>query len=161
MRYNHDSEKWIAVVGILYDRPYEIFTGKADGFYLPEYVDSGWVIKNRLENGEKRYDFSFFDRDGYRVTIEGLSRSFHKEYWNYAKLISGVLRHGMPLPSVVDVIEDLNMDSDRLHTWKNGVVRTLKRFIPNGTKAQGRVCSNCKQESVIYQEGCLTCASCG
>lgn len=161
VRFNNDSEKWIAVVGILHERPYEIFTGKAEGFYLPEYVDKGWVIKNRLDNGEKRYDFTFLDRDGYKVTIEGLSRSFHKEYWNYAKLISGVLRHGMPLPSVVDVIEDLNLDSNRLHTWKNGVVRTLKRFIPNGTKAHGRICKNCKQDSVIYQEGCLTCTSCG
>jgi len=161
VRFNNDAEKWLAVVGILHDRPYEIFTGKAEGFYLPAYVEKGWVIKNRLENGEKRYDFSFLDRDGYRVTIEGLSRSFHKEYWNYAKLISGVLRHGMPLPSVVDVIEDLNLDSDRLHTWKNGIARALKKFIPNGTKAHGRICSNCKQESVVYQEGCLTCNSCG
>lgn len=161
VRFNNDSEKWIAVVGILHDRPYEVFTGKADGFYLPEYVDKGWVIKNRLETGEKRYDFAFYDRDGYKVTIEGLSRSFHKEYWNYAKLISGVLRHGMPIPSVVDVIDDLNLDSDRLHTWKNGVVRALKKYIPNGTKAHGRTCSNCKQNSVVYQEGCLTCTSCG
>jgi ribonucleoside-diphosphate reductase alpha chain len=161
VRFNNDSEKWMAVVGILHDRPYEVFTGKADGFYLPAYVDKGWVIKNRTETGEKRYDFSFFDRDGYRVTIEGLSRSFHKEYWNYAKLISGVLRHGMPLPSVVDVVEDLNLDSDRLHTWRNGVMRALKKFIPNGTKARGRICSNCKEDAVIYQEGCLTCTSCG
>ncbi len=161
VRFNNDSEKWIAVVGILHDRPYEVFTGKADGFYLPAYVEKGWVIKNRAETGEKRYDFSFHDRDGYKVTIEGLSRSFHKEYWNYAKLISGVLRHGMPLPSVVDVVEDLNLDSDRLHTWRNGVVRALKKFIPNGTKAQGRICSNCKEDAVIYQEGCLTCSSCG
>lgn len=161
VRFNNDSDKWLAVVGILHDRPYEIFTGKADGFYLPTHVEKGWVIKNRLENGEKRYDFTFLDRDGYKVTIEGLSRSFHKEYWNYAKLISGVLRHGMPLPSVVDVIEDLNLDSNRLHTWKNGVVRALKKYIPNGTKAHGRICSNCKQGSVIYQEGCLTCTSCG
>ena len=161
VRFNNDSEKWLAVVGILHDRPYEVFTGKAEGFYLPSYVDKGWVIKNRLDNGEKRYDFQFLDRDGYKVTIEGLSRSFHKEYWNYAKLISGVLRHGMPLPSVIDVIEDLNLDSDRLHTWKNGVVRALKKFIPDGTKAQGRTCKNCKQESVMYQEGCLTCTNCG
>jgi ribonucleoside-diphosphate reductase alpha chain len=161
VRFNNDSEKWLAVVGILHERPYEVFTGKAEGFYLPTYVDKGWVIKTRLENGEKRYDFQFLDRDGYKVTIEGLSRSFHKEYWNYAKLISGVLRHGMPLPSVIDVIEDLNLDSDRLHTWKNGVVRALKKFIPDGTKAQGRICKNCKQESVIYQEGCLTCTTCG
>ncbi len=161
VRFNNDSEKWLAVVGILFDRPYEIFTGKAEGFYLPNYVEKGWVIKNRLESGEKRYDFTFLDRDGYKVTIEGLSRSFHKEFWNYAKLISGILRHGMPLPSVVDVIEDLNLDSDRLHTWKNGVVRALKKYIPDGTVAHGRVCNKCKQESVIYQEGCLTCTSCG
>jgi len=162
VRFNNDSEKWMAVVGILFDRPYEIFTGKAEGFYLPPDVNKGWVIKNKLESGEKRYDFQFQDKDGYKVTIEGLSRSFHKEYWNYAKLISGVLRHGMPLPSVIDVIEDLNLHSDRLHTWKNGVVRALKKFIPDGTRAKGRICSNCHQEdSVIYQEGCLTCTSCG
>lgn len=161
VRFNNDSEKWIAVVGILRDRPYEIFTGKAEGFYLPAYVEKGWVIKNRLENGEKRYDFCFLDRDGYKVTIEGLSRSFHKEYWNYAKLISGVLRHGMPLPSAVDVVEDLNLDSDHLHTWRNGVVRALKKFIPNGTKAHGRTCENCKEDALVYQEGCLTCSSCG
>ncbi len=161
VRFNNDDEKWMAVVGLLHDKPYEVFTGKADGFYLPPDINKGWVIKNRLETGEKRYDFQFQDKDGYKVTIEGLSRSFHKEYWNYAKLISGVLRHGMPLPSVVDVIEDLSLHSDRLHTWKNGVVRALKKFIPDGTKAKGRICNNCNQEAVIYQEGCLTCASCG
>jgi len=161
VRFNNDSEKWLAVVGILNERPYEIFTGKAEGFYLPSYVDKGWVIKNRNEKSEKRYDFQFLDRDGYKVTIEGLSRSFHKEFWNYAKLISGILRHGMPLPFVVDVIEDLSLDSDHLHTWKNGVVRALKKFIANGTKAQGKVCTKCHQHSVIYQEGCLTCTTCG
>lgn len=161
VRFNNDSEKWVAVVGILNDRPYEIFTGKAEGFYLPSYVQMGRVFKNKMENGEKRYDFQFEDMDGYKVTIEGLSRSFHKEYWNYAKLISGILRHGMPLPSVVDVIEDMNLSGDRLHTWKNGVARALKRFIPDGTKAQGRVCKTCQQDSVIYQEGCLICTHCG
>ncbi len=161
VRFNNDSEKWIAVVGILHERPYEIFTGKAEGFYLPPYVEKGWVIKNRTQKGDKRYDFQFLDRDGYKVTIEGLSRSFHKEYWNYAKLISGILRHGMPLPSVVDLVEDMNLESDRLHTWKNGVVRALKKFIPDGTKAHGRVCSECSQETVIYQEGCLICTTCG
>ena len=162
VRFNNEAEKWLAVVGVLNDRPYEIFTGKAEGFYLPPDINKGWVIKNRLESGEKRYDFRFQDKDGYRVTIEGLSRSFHKEYWNYAKLISGILRHGMPLPSVIDVIEDLSLHSDRLHTWKNGVVRALKKYIPDGTKAKGRICSNCHQEdSVIYQEGCLTCTNCG
>ncbi len=162
VRFNNESEKWLAVVGLLYDHPYEIFTGKAEGFYLPPDINKGWVIKTRLESGEKRYDFRFQDKDGYKVTIEGLSRSFHKEYWNYAKLISGILRHGMPLPSVIDLIEDLNLHSDRLHTWKNGVVRALKKYIPDGTKAKGRICGNCQQEdSVIYQEGCLVCTSCG
>ena len=161
VRFNNNSEKWVAVVGILHDRPYEIFTGKAEGFYLPPYVGKGRVIKNKLSNGDKRYDFQFDDLDGYKITIEGLSRSFNKEYWNYAKLISGILRHGMPLPSVVDVIDDMNLSGDNLHTWKNGLVRALKRFIPDGTKAQGRICKSCKQESVIYQEGCLICTHCG
>jgi ribonucleoside-diphosphate reductase alpha chain len=161
VRFNNNAEKWVAVVGILNDRPYEIFTGKAEGFYLPPYVEKGRVIKTRLESGDKRYDFQFDDLDGYKITIEGLSRSFNKEYWNYAKLISGILRHGMPLPSVVDVIDDMNLSSDTLHTWKNGVVRGLKRFIPDGTKAHGRICKSCKQESVIYQEGCLICTHCG
>lgn len=161
VRFNNNSEKWVAVVGTLNDRPYEIFTGKAEGFYLPPYVEKGRVIKNKLNTGEKRYDFQFEDLDGYKITIEGLSRSFDKEYWNYAKLISGILRHGMPLPSVVDVIDDMNLSGDSLHTWKNGVVRALKKFIPDGTKAQGRICKTCKQESVIYQEGCLICTHCG
>jgi len=161
VRFNNNAEKWVAVVGILNDRPYEIFTGKAEGFYLPPYVEKGRVIKTRLESGDKRYDFQFDDLDGYKITIEGLSRSFNKEFWNYAKLISGILRHGMPLTSVVDVIDDMNLSSDTLHTWKNGVVRGLKRFIPDGTKAHGRVCKSCKQESVIYQEGCLICTHCG
>jgi ribonucleoside-diphosphate reductase alpha chain len=161
VRFNNNSEKWVAVVGTLNDRPYEIFTGKAEGFYLPPYVEKGRVIKNKLSTGEKRYDFQFEDLDGYKITIEGLSRSFDKEYWNYAKLISGILRHGMPLPSVVDVIDDMNLSGDSLHTWKNGVVRALKKFIPDGTKAQGRICKTCKQESVIYQEGCLICTHCG
>ena len=161
VRFNNNSEKWVAVVGTLNERPYEIFTGKAEGFYLPPYVEKGRVIKNKLATGEKRYDFQFEDLDGYKITIEGLSRSFNKEYWNYAKLISGILRHGMPLPSVVDVIDDMNLSGDNLHTWKNGVVRALKKFIPDGTKARGRVCKTCKQESVIYQEGCLICTNCG
>ncbi len=161
VRFNNNSEKWVAVVGLLNDRPYEIFTGKAEGFYLPPYVEKGRVIKSKQASGDKRYDFQFDDLDGYKITIEGLSRSFNKEYWNYAKLISGILRHGMPLPYVVDVIDDMNLSGDSLHTWKNGVVRALKRFIPDGTKAQGRICKSCKQESVIYQEGCLICTHCG
>ncbi len=161
VRFNNNAEKWVAVVGILNDRPYEIFTGKAEGFYLPPYVEKGKVLKTKMPSGEKRYDFQFEDLDGYKVTIEGLSRSFDKEYWNYAKLISGILRHGMPLPSVVDVIEDMNLSGDTLHTWKNGIARALKKFIPDGTKAQGRICKSCNQESVIYQEGCLICTHCG
>ncbi|HSV89307.1 MAG TPA: adenosylcobalamin-dependent ribonucleoside-diphosphate reductase [Bacteroidales bacterium] len=161
VRFNNDSEKWLAVVGLLNDRPYEIFTGKADHFFLPAYVEKGWVIKNRNEKGEKRYDFQFLDLDGYKVTIEGLSRSFNKEFWNYAKLISGILRHGMPLPFVVDVIEDLSFTGDHLHTWKNGVVRALKRFIADGTQAHRKICSKCNQSSIVYLEGCPTCTTCG
>jgi len=161
VRFNNDSEKWLAVVGLLNDRPYEIFTGKAGHFFIPSYVEKGWVLKNRNEKGEKRYDFQFLDLDGYRVTIEGLSRSFNKEFWNYAKLISGILRHGMPLPFVVDVIEDLSFDGDHLHTWKNGVVRALKKFIADGTKAHRKICSKCNQNSVVYLEGCPTCTTCG
>jgi ribonucleoside-diphosphate reductase alpha chain len=161
VRFNNDSEKWLAIVGLLDNRPYEIFTGKADGFYLPQWVEKGWVIKNKTEKGKKRYDFQFQDPEGYKITVEGLSRSFNKEFWNYAKLISGILRHGMPLPFVVDLVEDMNFTNDYLHTWKNGVVRALKRFIADGTKAKGKVCSNCKSNTVVFQEGCLICTTCG
>ncbi len=161
VRFHNNSEKWMAVVGVLDGRPYEIFTGKAEGFYLPPYVEEGWVLKNINENGEKRYDFRFKDLDGYKVTIEGLSRSFNKEFWNYAKLISGILRHGMPIDSVVGVIENLSLDSDHLHTWKNGIVRALKKFIPDGTKAHKSLCAKCNQDAVVYQEGCLVCTNCG
>ncbi len=161
VRFSNDSEKWMAIVGLLDNRPYEIFTGKAEGFYLPPWVEKGWVIKNKTEKGKKRYDFQFQDSDGYKITVEGLSRSFNKEFWNYAKLISGILRHGMPLPFVVDLVEDMHFANDNLHTWKNGVVRALKKFIANGTKAKGKLCSNCQSDSVVFQEGCLTCTSCG
>lgn len=163
VRFNNENEKWIGVVGLLNGRPYEIFTGKAeDSFYLPAYVKDGWVIKNREESGASRYDFQYMDKDGFRVTIEGLSRSFNKEYWNYAKLISGVLRHGMPILSVVELIEDLNLYSDHMNTWKNGVLRTLKQFIPDGTKATDKSCPSCGDaEGLVYEEGCLNCKSCG
>jgi len=163
VRFNNDKEKWMAVVGLLNGKPYEIFTGKAeDSFYLPTYVTEGWVNKNRDEEHMARYDFQYMDKDGYRVTIEGLSRSFDKEFWNYAKLISGVLRHGMPIPAVVDLIEDLNLYSENINTWKNGVVRTLKQFIPDGTKAQDKKCPSCgDSEGLVYEEGCLNCKSCG
>jgi len=163
VRFKNNSEDWIAVIGKIDDRPYEIFTGRAeDIFKFPDYVTQGWVIKNQDEDGHNRYDFQFLDRDGYRVTIEGLSRSFNKEYWNYAKLISGVLRHGMPIPYVVDLVEGLNVAEDYINTWKNGVVRALKQFVPDGTQAADSKCSNCGDpEGLLYKEGCLICKSCG
>lgn len=159
---NHD-EKWIAVVGILNNRPYEIFTGRAEeSFSIPQWVEKGWVIKNVGENNKKRYDFQYMDKEGYRVTIEGLSRSFNKEYWNYAKLISGVLRHGMPLPHVVDLIENLNLYNESINTWKTGVERALKKFIPDGTKAVDHNCNDCgSPDGLIFEEGCIKCKNCG
>ena len=161
VRFQNNLEKWIAVVGTLDGRPYEMFTGKLEGFpAIPNSVDKGFIVKARNDDGTSRYDFQYEDRDGYKVTVEGLSRSFDKEYWNYAKLISGVLRHGMPLPYVVDMIGTLNLEDDVLSTWKNGVVRVVKRFIPDGTKSDNK-CPNCDQDSLVFQEGCLTCSNCG
>jgi ribonucleoside-diphosphate reductase alpha chain len=163
VRFMNDDEKWIAYVGILNDKPYEIFTGKAeDAFSIPAWVERGWIIKNETPSGKSRYDFQYVDKEGYKVTIEGLSRSFNKEYWNYAKLISGVLRHNMPLPQVVHLIENLNLYSDNINTWKAGVERALKKFIPDGTKAVDRKCSECGDpDGLVYEEGCLKCKSCG
>ncbi len=163
IRFQNNYEKWIAFIGKLNNKPYEIFTGKADDFYLPPWVEKGWIIKvkNANEQGETRYDFRFADKQGFKVTYEGLSRSFDQVYWNYAKLISGVLRHGMPLPYVIDLIGNMTMKEDNINTWKNGVVRALKRYIPDGTKATGTKCPECGEETVIYQDGCLTCQSCG
>lgn len=159
---NHD-ERWIAVVGIIEDKPYEVFTGRAeDSFSIPSGVEKGWVIKNKGEDTKKRYDFQYIDKDGYRVTIEGLSRSFNKEYWNYAKLISGVLRHGMPLPHVVGLIGNLNLYNDTINTWKSGVERALKKFIPDGTQAPDHECRECgSPDGLIYEEGCIKCKNCG
>lgn len=162
VRFQNNKEKWIAVVGLLNGRPYEIFTGSAeDSFFLPTRVEKGWVIKNKTESGKSRYDFKYKDRDGYNTTIEGLSRSFDKEYWNYAKLTSGVLRHGMPLPFVVHMVSTLNLSDESLNTWKNGVVRALKKFIPNGTKPVEKTCPDCGEDALVYEEGCLNCKSCG
>jgi ribonucleoside-diphosphate reductase alpha chain len=163
IRFNNHNEPWLAFVGILEGKPYEIFTGKAqDSFVIPSYVTQGWVIKNTGEDGKKRYDFRYLDQDGFRITIEGLSRSFDKEYWNYAKLISGVLRHGMPIPHVVNLIENLNLYSDSINNWKSGIERALKRFIPDGTEAVDRKCSECGDaEGLVFEEGCLKCKSCG
>ena len=162
VRFQNDYEKWIAVVGLLNGHPYEIFTGRADDFWMPPWVQKGWILKNRTCADSSRYDFQFEDRQGYKVTIEGLSRSFNKEYWNYAKLISGILRHGMPLPFVVNIISKLHFEVDSINTWKNGVERALKKFIPDGTKAAERTCPKCNDiNGLIYQEGCLVCKSCG
>lgn len=163
IRFNNEREKWLAVVGLLHNRPYEIFTGKMeDVFNVPSWVTEGWVIKNRDEEGKSRYDFQFSDRQGYKVTIEGLSRSFNEEYWNYAKLISGVLRHGMPIPYVVDLINNLNLLDENINTWKAGVARALKQFVPDGTPAADRKCSECGDpDGLVFSEGCLECKSCG
>lgn len=162
VRFQNEYEKWIAFVGILNDRPYEIFTGRAEDFWIPSWVQKGWIVKRRIENATSRYDFQFEDKQGYKITIEGLSRSFNKEYWNYAKLISGILRHGMPLPFVVNIISKLHFDVDSINTWKNGVERALKKFIPDGTKAAEHSCPKCKDtNALVYQEGCLVCQSCG
>ena len=163
VRFQNDYDKWVAVVGLIDDRPYEIFTGKIeDAFILPAWLEEGWVIKNRDKNGESRYDFQFLDKQGYKVTFEALSRTFDKEYWNYAKLISGVLRHGMPIPYVVDLVNNLNMYDDNINTWKNGIARTLKQFVPDGTQAVDKKCPECGDpEGLIYEEGCLKCKNCG
>jgi len=162
VRFNNNHEKWIAVVGLYEGRPYEIFTGKAeDSFSILSHVDKGWVIKSRDKEGNSRYDFQYIDKDGYEVTINGLSRSFEKEFWNYAKLISGVLRHGMPIPSAVNLVSRLNLNDESLNTWKNGVVRALKKFVPDGTLVAEKQCSECGEESLVYEEGCLNCKNCG
>mgnify|MGYP000570471013 CR=1 FL=1 len=163
VRFQNNNEKWIAVIGILDNHPYEIFTGKSeDSFYLPPFLNKGWIIKTKTEDNGNRYDFQYLDKDGYKVTIEGLSRSFDKEFWNYAKLISGVLRHGMPLPYVVNLISNLNLYDETINTWKNGVLRALKKFIPDGTKAADHICPQCDDpDGLIYEEGCLKCKSCG
>jgi len=163
VRFMNKKEPWIAVVGLIDDIPYEIFTGKMeDVFNLPDWVQKGWVIKNKDDSGKSRYDFQFIDKQGYRVTIEGLSRSFDKEYWNYAKLISGVLRHGMPMHEVVKLIEGLNLYDDFINTWKNGVARALKRYIVDGTTPEDKKCPQCGDpDGLVYEEGCLTCKSCG
>ncbi len=162
VRFMNESERWIAFVGLLNGKPYEIFTGKSTDFYIPDYVKKGWVIRiKKDENTSARYDFEYEDSYGYRVTHRGLSRSFKKDYWNYAKLISGILRHGMPLPYVVELIDNLSFDNDSITTWKNGVVRGLKKFIPDGTQT-GHHCPQCKEKNtIVYKEGCMSCTVCG
>ena len=160
VRFKNDKEDWIAVVGMYEHRPYEIFTGRAENFVLPKWVEKGWVIRVKEKGDEHaRYDFQFLDQDGYHVTMEGLSRMFKKEYWNYAKLISGILRHGMPIPNVVDLIGKLNFDVDSITTWSNGVARALKRYIKDGTET-GETCPDCGGK-IIYTGGCKSCPNCG
>lgn len=164
VRFQNNKEKWVAFVGLLNGYPYEIFTGLQDddeGIVLPKNVTSGHIIKNIDENGNKRYDFQFENKRGYKVTIEGLSEKFNKEYWNYAKLISGVLRYRMPIVQVMKLVSSLQLDSESINTWKNGVERALKNYVQDGTEAKGKKCPNCGNETLVYQEGCLICKTCG
>ena len=164
VRFQNNKEKWVAFVGLLDGHPYEIFTGLQDdeeGISLPKSVTSGRIIKNVDENGNKRYDFQFENKRGYKTTVEGLSERFNKEYWNYAKLISGVLRWRMPIDRVIKLVDSLQLDSENINTWKNGVERALKKYVIDGTKAEGQKCPNCGNETLIYQEGCLICKTCG
>lgn len=162
LQFMNEEEPWVAVVGLLEGRPFEIFTGRAeDSFRVLSYVSKGRVIKSKDENGNTRYDFQYNDRDGYKITIEGLSRTFSKEFWNYARLISGVIRHGMPLVDVIEMVGDLHLADKSLNTWKNGVMRALSKFIPDGTVPAHNECPNCHETTLSYQEGCLSCKSCG
>ncbi len=163
IRFKNESEEWIAFVGLMEDRPYEIFTGLKDEEMLPvpKSITTGKIIKNKDDNGNTRYDFQYIDKYGYKNTLGGLSHMFKKDYWNYARLISGVLRYSMPIEDVVNLVSSLTVDSDTINTWKNGVVRALKKYIPDGTKAPKGKCGDCGSESLIYQEGCLTCTNCG
>ncbi len=165
VRFMNDNEEWVAVVGVLNDKPYEIFTGKAEGFFLPDWVNKGQIVKNKKHDKHRsaaRYDFHFKDKDGFKVIMEGLSRQFNKEFWNYAKLISGILRHGMPMHFVVDLVDNLILDSQSINTWKNGVVRALRKYIADGTIAKEAVCPECSNEgTLMYKEGCLICSICG
>ena len=164
VRFQNNKEKWVAFVGLLDGHPYEIFTGLQDdeeGILLPKSVTCGKIIKNIDEDGYKHYDFQFENKRGYKTTIEGLSEKFNKEYWNYAKLISGVLRWRMPIDRVIKLIDSLQLDSESINTWKNGVERALKKYVIDGTKAEGQKCPNCGQETLVYQEGCLICKNCG
>ena len=160
VRFQNNYEKWIAFVGKIDGKPYEIFSGKLDDFFIPPFVETGWIIKNKDENNLTRYDFRYADKQGYKVNMEGLSRSFNKEYWNYAKLISGVLRHGMPIAYVVTLVQNLNVEEDNINTWKNGIARALRRYIPDGTTVEKEKCPKCGAD-LVYEDGCKHCNNCG
>ncbi|MCE1156206.1 MAG: adenosylcobalamin-dependent ribonucleoside-diphosphate reductase [Bacteroidales bacterium] len=164
VRFQNNRDKWIAFVGIKDGRPYEIFTGLADdeeGILLPKTVTEGKIIKVKDEDGNKRYDFQFTNKRGFKTTVEGLSHKFDKEYWNYAKLISGVLRYGMPIDQVIKLVSGLQLDNESINTWKVGVERALKKYIPDGTQVSEQACPSCGERTLVYQEGCLTCKTCG
>ncbi|MCX7551947.1 adenosylcobalamin-dependent ribonucleoside-diphosphate reductase [Xanthomarina sp. F2636L] len=164
VRFQNNKDKWIAFIGLIDGKPYEVFTGLADdedGILIPRWANNGVIIKNRNEDGTSRYDFQYQNKRGYKTTIEGLSHKFNPEYWNYAKLISSTLRHGMPIDKIVDLINSLQLDNESINTWKNGVVRAIKRYVEDGTQAKGQTCANCSSVNLIYQEGCLTCKDCG
>lgn len=164
VKFQNNKEKWIAFVGLLNGRPYEIFTGLADddeGIMLPKNVTKGYIIKSYDEDGDKHYDFQFRNKRGYKMTIEGLDGKFDPEYWNYAKLISGVLRYAMPIDQVIKLVQGMELNSESINTWKNGVERALKKYLPNGAEAKGQKCPTCGYETLIYQEGCLICTNCG
>ncbi|MCD7913870.1 MAG: adenosylcobalamin-dependent ribonucleoside-diphosphate reductase [Tannerellaceae bacterium] len=164
VKFQNNREKWIAFVGLLNGRPYEIFTGLADdneGIMLPKNVTKGTIIKSYDDDGNKHYDFQFKNKRGYKMTIEGLDGKFDPEFWNYAKLISGVLRYGMPIDQVIKLVQGMELNNESINTWKNGVERALKKYLPNGMEAKGQKCPNCNLETLVYQEGCLICTNCG
>jgi len=164
VKFQNNREKWIAFVGLLNGRPYEIFTGLADddeGIMLPKNVSKGTIIKSYDDDGNKHYDFQFKNKRGYKMTIEGLDGKFDPEFWNYAKLISGVLRYGMPIDQVIKLVQGMELNNESINTWKNGVERALKKYLPNGMEAKGQKCPNCGHETLVYQEGCLICTNCG
>ena len=164
VRFQNNREKWVAFIGLIDGMPYEIFTGLSDdedGILLPRSVTKGNIIKNYEDEENSRYDFQYVNKRGYKTTIEGLSYKFNPVFWNYAKLISGTLRHGMPIHKVVELVTSLQLDNETINSWKAGVARALKKYIPNGTIAEDAKCGECGSNDVIYQEGCLTCVSCG
>ena len=164
VKFQNNREKWIAFVGLMNGRPYEIFTGLADdeeGIMLPKTVEKGSIIKSYDADRRKHYDFQFKNKRGFKMTLEGLDSKFEPEYWNYAKLISGVLRYGMPISQVIKLVQEMELNNESINTWKNGVARALKKYLPNGTELKGQKCPNCGYETLVYQEGCLICKNCG